>query len=499
MLRLYNTYSKKKEIFKPLNGKKAAVYTCGPTVYDYAHIGNFRSFIVADVLKRYLKYSGYAVKHIKNITDVGHLTQSDIEKGEDKIIAAAQKTGKTPKDIADYFTKSFMEDEKKLNILKANVYPRATKYIKKMINAVNELIKNGYAYESGGSVFYDVAKFNDYGKLSGNTLEKLPAQGRSASLCPPWAGGGKKTARLEPNPLKKNWFDFALWLKAPKNHLMKWKSPWSVGYPGWHIECSVMSIDNLGQTIDIHTGGEDNVFPHHENEIAQSEALTKKKFVKIWLHIRHLLVNGQKMSKSEGNFYTLRDIINQGYKNPLSFRLLTLVSHYRSRMNFTWEALESANNSLNNLHNLFTLIKNPKNHIKNNESGDSINKLINKTSESFKKAMDNDLNTPRALAVLFSFITIIGNGSVKIKNGKDAAKILNFINKLDSVLGLNLSSAKTKAKIKIPALVQKLQQKREELRKEKKWLEADKIRDEIGKLRYDIDDTPQGPQIKPIN
>ncbi|OWK27314.1 MAG: cysteine--tRNA ligase [Parcubacteria group bacterium GW2011_GWA2_38_13b] len=481
-MRLYNTYTKKKEIFKPLNGKKATIYTCGPTVYDYAHIGNFRSFIIADILKRYLAYSGYRIKHAKNITDVGHLTQSDIEKGEDKIIAAAQKTGKTPKDIADYFTKSFMEDEKKLNILKANIYPRATKYVKKMIKAVSELIKNGYGYESGGSVFYDTAKFNDYGKLSGNTLKKL-----------------KKAARLEPNPLKKNWFDFALWLKAPENHLMKWKSPWSLGYPGWHIECSVMSIDNLGPTIDVHTGGEDNIFPHHENEIAQSEALTGKKFVKIWLHVRHLLVNGKKMSKSESNFYTLRDVIDRGYKNPLSFRLLTLISHYKSQMNFTWEALESANNSLNNLHNLLILIRSSKNHIKNNENDDSIDKLLNKTRESFKEAMDDDLNTPRALAVLFSFITIIGNGSIEIKNNENIAKIIDFISELDSVLGLDLLSATTKVKIKIPAFVKKLQQKREKLRKEKKWLEADKIRDEIGKLGYGVDDTPQGPQIKPIN
>lgn len=469
MLRLYNTYSQKKEIFKPLNDKQATIYTCGPTVYDYAHIGNFRSFIMADVLKRYLTYSGYKVKHAKNITDVGHLTQSDIERGEDKMIAAAQKTGQTPKDIADYFTKAFMEDEKKLNIIKADANPRATDYIEKMIKAIQKLINEKYAYESGGSVFYDVAKFKKYGKLSGNTLAKL-----------------KKAARLEENPLKKNWFDFALWLKAPKDHLMTWDSQWSRGYPGWHIECSVMSIDNLGQTIDIHTGGEDNVFPHHENEIAQSEALTGKKFVNTWLHVRHLLVDGKKMSKSEGNFYTLKDLEEKGF-SPLAFRFLVLQSHYRNQMNFTLQAARDAENALNGLKEF---INNLNKYISN--AGTPIEKLIIKNIKLFKKYMDDDLNTPRALSVLFDFIGAIKNKKVKMAGKNDIDGTSRFIETIDSVLGLNLK----KGKQTVPLEIKNLAEERDKLRKEKKWLEADKIRKEINKLGYDIEDMPAGTRIK---
>lgn len=459
-------------MFKPLNGKQVTIYTCGPTVYDYAHIGNFRSFIAADILKRYLAYSGYQVKHAKNITDVGHLTQSDIEKGEDKMIATAQKTGKTPKDIADYFTKAFMEDEEKLNIIKANANPRATNYMEKMIKAIQKLINEKYAYESGGSVFYDVAKFKKYGKLSGNTLAKL-----------------KKAARLEENPLKKNWFDFALWLKAPDNHLMKWGSPWSIGYPGWHIECSVMSIDNLGQTIDIHTGGEDNAFPHHENEIAQSEALTGKKFVNIWLHVRHLLVDGKKMSKSEGNFYTLKDLEEKKF-SPHAFRFLVLQSHYGNQMNFTLQALQDAENALRGLKEF---INNANKYIP--DTGVPVEKSITENTKLFKKYMDDNLNTPKALSILFDLINAIRNKQIKITGQNDTDKVCRFIENIDSVFGLGLKQEKQT----IPLKIKKLAGEREKLRKEKKWNEADEIRDKIGKLGYIVDDTPQGPEIKPTN
>ena len=388
------------------------------------------------------------------------------------MIAAAQKTGKTPKNIADYFTKAFMEDEKKLNILEANTYPRATKYIKKMTKAIDELVKKGYAYETGGSVFYDVAKFSDYGKLSGNTLKKL-----------------KKAARLEENPLKKNWFDFALWIKAPENHLMKWESPWSRGYPGWHIECSVMSIDNLDQTIDIHTGGEDNVFPHHENEIAQSEALTGKKFVNFWLHIRHLLVDGKKMSKSDGNFYTLKDLEEKKF-SPLAFRFLILQSHYKNKMNFTLQSLQDAENALRGLKEF---INNADKYI--SDTGIPVKKSVTENTKLFKKYMDDDLNTPKALSILFDLINTIRNKQIKITDKNDINKIRQFIESIDSVFGLDLKQEKQT----IPLEIKKLAAEREKLRKEKEWNEADEIRDKIGKLGYIVDDTPQGPEIKPTN
>lgn len=311
---LYNTYAKKLEEFKPLEKKKVRMYSCGPTVYDFVHLGNFRTFLMADFLRRAFEYSGYEVKHIKNITDVGHLTQDDIEAGEDKMIKAAKREKKTPYDIAKFYEEAFHKDEEKLNILPARKFPRATEYINQMIAMIEKLIANGYAYESNGSVFYDVEKFKDYGKLSGNTLENL-----------------KTGARLEAHPDKKNPCDFALWLKADPKYLMQWDSPWSRGYPGWHIECSAMSIANLGDTIDIHTGGEDNTFPHHEDEIAQSEGATGKKFVNYWIHGRHLLVDGEKMSKSKGNFYVLTNIEKRGF-NPLSFRYLCLTAHFQSQL-----------------------------------------------------------------------------------------------------------------------------------------------------------------------
>lgn len=471
MLYLHNTYTKRKECFKPLKDNLATIYTCGPTVYHYAHIGNFRSFIIADVLKKYLEYSGYQVKHVKNITDVGHLTQSDIEQGEDKIVAAAQKTGKTPKDIADYFARAFFNDEKKINIKKANFYPRATKYIKKMIKAIKILIKKNYAYENNGSVFYDITKFKNYGKLSGNTLKKL-----------------KGGARLKIHPLKKHWYDFALWLKAPQNHLLEWESPWSTGYPGWHLECSVMSMDTLGATIDIHTGAEDNIFPHHENEIAQSEGLTNKKFVRFWFHIRHLLIDGKKMSKSKGNFYTLKDIAQQGY-SPLAFRLLVLNSHYKNKMNFTWQALQDAQNALNGLADTVNNLPIDKS-IKTNKS--NIDRFIKTKRKLFKKYMDDDLNTPRALSTLFDFISDIRNGKTRIKTRKDAKSTYKFIQELDAVLGLNLK----KQKQIIPPKIKNLVREREELRREKRWEEADKIRKQIEKAGYILEDTAKKTTVK---
>ncbi len=473
---LYNTYTNKIERFKPVKKNKVRMYSCGPTVYDFVHIGNFRTFLMADFLRRAFEYSGYQVKHIKNITDVGHLTQDDIEAGEDKMIKAAKREKKNPYDIARFYEKAFHQDENKLNILPAREFPRATEYIKEMIAMIEKLIADGYAYEINGSVFYDIEKFKDYGKLSGNTLENL-----------------KVGARLEKHPDKKNHYDFALWLKADPSHIMQWDSPWSRGYPGWHIECSAMSIKNLGETLDIHTGGEDNTFPHHEDEIAQSEGATGKKFVNYWVHGRHLLVDGKKMSKSKGNFYVLADIKKRGF-NPLSFRYLCLTTHYQSQLNFTWKSLEASENALNKLYDFMTILPPDKGGLREVNSPltptisykeRELNSPLERSKghvyeEKFRKALENNLDTPKALATVWEMIK-----SKELNYDDKKTSLLKF----DQVLGLGLDKVR-KEKTKMPEKIKELIKQREEARKNKNWQKADELRDKIKKEGYAIQDTP---------
>ena len=467
---LHNTYTKKTEEFKPIEEKKIRMYSCGPTVYDFVHIGNFRTFLMADFLRRAFEYLDYKVKHIKNITDVGHLTQDDIEAGEDKMIKAAKREKKNPYDIARFYEKEFYKDERKLNILPADKFPRATEYIKEMIAMIEKLIANGYAYEINGSVFYDVTKFKDYGKLSGNTLKNL-----------------KVCARLETHPDKKNSYDFALWLKANPEHLMQWDSPWSRGYPGWHIECSAMSTANLGNTMDIHTGGEDNIFPHHEDEIAQSEGATGEKFVNYWIHGRHLLVDGEKMSKSKGNFYVLADIEKKGF-NPLSLRYLCLTAHYQSQLNFTWQSLEASQNALNKLYDFVRGFHSDDSPIESQmqdsqmrfHSPNETMEPSNIYEEKFQKALENNLDTPKALAIIWEMIK-----SKELSYDDKKASLLKF----DQVLGLDLDKVK-KEKIEMPEKIKDLIKQREEARKNKDWQKADELRDEIKKEGYAIQDTP---------
>ncbi|MEA1936571.1 MAG: cysteine--tRNA ligase [Patescibacteria group bacterium] len=456
---LHNTYTKKLEEFKPIEKGKVGIYSCGPTVYDFVHIGNLRTFLLADFLRRSFIYSGYEVKHIKNITDVGHLTQDDIEAGEDKMIKAAKREKKNPYDIARFYEQAFYKDERKLNILPAYKFPRATEYIKEMIAMVEKLIKNGYAYETNGSVFYDIAKFKDYGKLSGNTLENL-----------------KACARLEKHPDKKNFHDFALWLKASPEHLMQWDSPWSKGYPGWHIECSAMSVANLGNTMDIHTGGEDNIFPHHEDEIAQSEGATGKKFVNYWVHGRHLLVDKEKMSKSKGNFYVLADIEKRGF-NPLSFRYLCLTAHYQSQLNFTWQSLRASENALNKLSDF--IVAPP---LSKGAGRISSQRKLGGFLEKFQKALENNLDTPKALAIIWEMIK-----SKELSYDNKKRNLLKF----DQVLGLDLDKIK-KEDVKISEKIKDLIKQREEARKNKDWQKADELRDEIKKGGYAVQDMPVG-------
>lgn len=471
MLKLYNTLTNKKQVFKPIEPGKVKMYTCGPTVYNYAHIGNLAAYTFADVLRRFLEYSGFEIRHIVNITDVGHLTADDInqaDSGEDKMLKAALREKKTPEEIANFYTEAFFEDIRKLNIRKAQYYPRATAHIDQMIKTIEILIEKGFAYENNGNVFFDVEKFDDYGKLSNKKIDEL-----------------KHGARLDEHPDKKNSFDFVLWLKAPKEHILKWNSPWSLGYPGWHIECSAMSMEYLGETLDIHTGGEDHIFPHHENEIAQSECSTGKEFSHFWFHNHFLLVNGQKMSKSKNNFYVLESIEEKGYL-PMEFRLLILSSHYRSNLNFTWDKMEEAKK---NYQKISRFAKNL-DLIKPIESADS--KTDFPFAKDFDKALNDDLNTPLAISILYDLISWTnkqkgskGLTTEQIDQIKSAWKRMNL------VFGLKFAEEKSS----LPQNIKVLIEKRQQARKNKDFDKSDKIRNEIEKKGFSVEDTKHGQKV----
>jgi len=470
MFKLYNTYSKKKEIFKPQNPPKVTLYDCGPTVYFYAHIGNMWRYIVSDILRRVLEYNGYKVKQARNLTDVGHLTEDDLlaaDTGEDRMEVAAKREKKTPYQIAEFYTKAFFKDTDRLNILRPDVSPKATEHISEMIEIIKTLEKKGYAYWAGDKYFvYDISKFKRYGKLSGKKLEELRAG-----------------ARLEPVPEKKNPFDFSLWIKDPK-HIMHWDSPWGKGYPGWHIECSAMSMKYLGKTLDIHTGGEDNIFPHHENEIAQSEAANGKRFVRYWLHVRHNLVDGKKMSKSKGNYYLLSDIVDKGY-DPLAYRYLCLNTHYRSNLNFTWDALRGASIALQKMREAIKELR-----LKANPPTGGRKSKINITKEYKKKflgSINDDLNIPGALGLTWQLIK-----DEKVSQKEKYKLLLDF----DKVFGLDLAKVK---ETEIPEKAKDLAQLREKYRKSGDFKKADEIRKEILEIGYKVEDTEEGPVVKPVS
>ncbi|HRY82131.1 MAG TPA: cysteine--tRNA ligase [Candidatus Moranbacteria bacterium] len=467
MLKLYNTLAKQKEEFKPIHPGKVGMYSCGPTVYDFAHIGNLKTYISTDILRRFLEYSGYEVRQIMNITDVGHLTADDVNQadtGEDKMLKGAEREKKTPQEVAEFYTEKFFEDLKKLNIEKSAYYPRATAHIPQMIKIIEALIKKELAYEVNGNVFYSVEKFPSYGKLSGIKLEEL-----------------KAGARLEEHPDKKHPYDFSLWLKAPKNHILKWKSPWSLGYPGWHIECTAMSIEYLGETLDIHTGGEDHIFPHHENEIAQSEGYTGKTFSNYWMHNRFLLVDGQKMSKSKGNFYALRDIEDKKY-SPMEFRMLALSAHYRSNVNFTWTAMDQAKTNFKKIVEWKTNLQNLAEKAEDKKSEIDFSHIYQKR---FEEAMDDDLNTPLALSVLYELITETNKLMVENKLSEETAKnILNFWEKINKIFGLIIK----KERIDVSQDIIKLAKERKEARKAGDFQKSDELRKEIEEKGYIIED-----------
>ncbi|MFA5258488.1 MAG: cysteine--tRNA ligase [Candidatus Pacearchaeota archaeon] len=450
-LKLYNTLTRKKDIFKPINKGEVGMYTCGPTVYWYATIGNLRSYIFSDILKRVLIYDKYQVKHVMNITDVGHLT-SDADSGEDKMEKAAAKEGRKAEEIADHYLKVFKEDFDKLNIITPNIWCKATEHIKEQIELIKKLEEKGYTYKTKDGIYFDTSKFKDYGKLALLNIEGLEA--------------GKRIEARE----KRNKTDFALWKfsEEPGVRQQEWKSPWGIGFPGWHIECSAMSSKYLGEQFDIHTGGEDHIPIHHTNEIAQSEcAFGKKPWVRYWLHGAFLTFKGEKVSKSKGGLYTVSELEEKGY-SPLDYRYFCLTAHYRTQLNFSLENLDNAKNSLQRLKRIIDEIKEDS---KPNE----------KYLKEFEKAIEDDLDMPSALQVLW-----------KLVRDENAVGKIKTIEQMDKVFGLNLL---IKEKVELPEEVKKLVLEREKARKDKDFKKSDELRDKLNKLGWKVDDSKDGMKV----
>ena len=460
-MKVYNTLSRKKEEFKPINDKEVRIYSCGPTVYNYAHIGNLRTYIFMDMLRRVLEYNEYTLKHVMNITDVGHLV-SDEDEGEDKMLKGAREQKKTPWEIAEYYTAAFMKDIKALNIETPEIVPKATEHIPEMIEFVKGLVEKGYGYETSDGIYFDIQKFKDYGKLSRANLEEQIAG-----------------ARVEVNEEKHHPADFALWKKAPKEHIMQWQSPWGMGYPGWHIECSAMGRKYLGDVFDIHTGGVDHIPVHHENEIAQSEALLGKPAVDYWMHSEFMMVNNGKMSKSLGNTYTIENLREKGY-DPLAFRYMCLNAHYRNKFNFTWDVMQSAQVSYDRF------IEGVNSHKNGTEEVD--NTVINEFLSDFEDAVNDDLNIPKALGIAWN----------AIRYGKKSHKIFELLTKMNKIFGFDLDKKIESIEPEISPEIQALVDERQQARKDKNWKRSDEIRDELKAMGIVIEDTPDGAKIKYI-
>ncbi|MFA6514793.1 MAG: cysteine--tRNA ligase [Candidatus Paceibacterota bacterium] len=459
-LKLYNTLSREKEEFKPISGMNVGLYTCGPTVYSHAHIGNFRAYVFSDMLKRYLTHTGYNVKHIMNITDV-----------DDKTIRESQKEGKSLKEFTTFYTDVFYKDRDTLNILPATEYTKATDFISEMIKIIETLIDKGFAYKTDdGSVYFNIKKDLEYGKLV--NLDKKLIIDLDGQL-----NNANKFSRIKTDEYEKdNIQDFALWKAWDENDgNVFWQTSLGKGRPGWHIECSAMSMSKLGTSFDIHTGGVDNIFPHHENEIAQSECSTGKQFVKYWMHNEHLMVDGKKMSKSLGNFYTLRDIIDKGI-SPLAFRYWLYTGHYRTKINFT---LDTALGSQIALNKLFNLYKNLKESVSDKE----ISSLY---LEKFNKAMDDDLNTSVAIAIVWELIK-----DSKVSDISKKSTLLYF----DKVLGFGFNEIKLEA---ISEEVEDIAKERFIARTTKDWGKSDELRNKINKLGYEVKDIDGGYEILKI-
>ena len=459
-----NTQTRKKEEFIPLNNRNVSMYTCGPTVYNFAHIGNFRANVTYDLVKRWLTFRGFDVKHVMNITDV-----------DDKTIRDSITQGLTLKQLTDKYTDAFMDDCKTLRVIAPDVYPRATENIPQMINLVSELIDKGFAYKAADNcVYFSISKFKDYGKLSHLNLSELRQ--------------GERVANDEYD--KENVSDFALWKAWSENDgNVKWDSPWGPGRPGWHLECSVMAREFLADTIDIHMGGEDLIFPHHENEIAQSEAATGKAFVKYWIHNAYLLVEGKKMSKSLGNFFTARDLLDKGWTGR-EIRYVLISSHYRQQLNFTFDGLHAARSALQRLDDLREKLAAATGE---GDVGAEITTSVNSAKEKWIMSLDDDLNMSPALAALFDLVREANKFIESGKMNKNSAEIvLGFLDETDKILDVK------KDDNEIPEEIIALANERAIARKEKNWSRADKIRDILKEKGYTVEDTPEGPRAKKL-
>ncbi len=465
-MKLYNTLSRKIEEFQPSNPPNVTFYSCGPTVYDYTHIGHMRTYTNNDVLKRTLVYLGYKVKHVMNITDVGHLS-GDNDTGEDKMEKGAKKYGKTVWDLAKFYTDFFFKTTDALNITRPDVICKATDHIQAMIDLIKRLQENGYVYNTKEGLYFDTRKFDDYGKLSGQKKEDKIQKARE---------------EVHVDPDKKNPADFALWLKRVgrfKNHSMHWDSPWGDGFPGWHIECSAMSMKYLGDTIDIHAGGIDHIPVHHENEIAQSEGATHKQFVKYWFHNNFMTVDNRKMSKSLNNFFTIEDLEKHRIE-PLSLRLLFLQSHYRQSLNFTWESVQGAQEAYKKLKEYVLLLKEQRDRTVLSEK--KLNQ-IDQFRMRFAQSIGNDLQTPQTIAVMWEML----------KSNIPSPDKLDLLYDFDQVFGLKLNEIQD---TKIPDAVRVLADQRQQARTVGDFKTSDELRKKIRELGYSIEDTAKGYQLK---
>lgn len=468
MLKIYNTLTKQKEEFIPINPPLVKMYMCGPTVYDYFHIGNARSFIMSDIVRRYLEYKGYVVTFVMNLTDV-----------DDKIIKKANQEGKSAREVAEFYIKEFFSDIEKLKIKPATYYPRATEFMSDMIDMIKKLEEKGIAYNVDGNVFYDVSKFNGYGKLSGKNTDELEIG-----------------ARVEVNEEKKHPLDFALWKKAKEGEPF-WESPWGKGRPGWHIECSAMSCKLLGESFDIHAGGHDLIFPHHENEIAQSEAANEKPFAKYWLHFGFLNINEEKMSKSLGNFFTAREVLNK--YSAEAVRLFFAQAHYRGPLNFSDELLQAAEKGVEKLQNLAD--KTEDELQKNSDNGKQIEFDFKSWYEKFEQAMDDDFNSAQAVAVMFDFTREVNRAIAENENlNKDFYNnVKSFLKKTaEDVLGVISFQKKESLPSLEDDLIELLINIRTEAKKEKNYALSDKIRDELKNLGVILQDTKDGTSFKKV-
>ncbi len=453
-MQLYNTFTSQLEEFSPLYPPKVTIYTCGPTVYRDIHIGNLRTYLTTDILRRVLKANEFEVTSVMNITDVGHFRFSaDKNKTIDPVVEEANIMGITALELSKIYTEKFLKDTKKLNMIDHDVMPKASDHIEEMIEVIKVLIDKSFAYEIDGNVYFKVEKFADYGKLSGNTLDKMDQL--------------LEAVRVSVETDKKDSADFALWKKA-EDRVMSWESPWGMGVPGWHIECSVMSMKYLGISLDIHAGGEDLIFPHHEDEIAQAEAFSGEKFVGTWVHTSFLSVDKEKMSRSKGNVFTLSDVSQKGF-SPAAFRYLTYQTHYRAKMNFTWDALDGASTALKKLYEIAGKLPQPEGY-------------ANKYEVEFLHVLGQDLNMPRALAVMWEML----------RSDEDEAAKAAALRRMDEILGLQIFETSEKMTA-IPQDVLELSNEREKLRKEGRYMLADQIRHKIENMGYEIDDQKKGP------